>query len=300
MKRLGVPRRAAVSCVLAVALCCTATAQAQLAARTDSFVVPQLYPEYRKAREIALFGTGIGLLVPALLISTDVRDVPASGLDPSEISWGVDRDIVGNSNVDANVLSDWTRTAAVLFPFVLTLATGEEGQRWRGLGRRTMVYAETFLLSRGFTQFVKVTTSRPRPYNYLAAADRPDEVYYDVTQERAFWSFPSGHSAQAWTGATLGMVEHLLTRPDASWLERSSVGLVGGALAGATSALRVKAGQHFPSDVMIGAGVGIATSVTVPLLHRGDQAYPSKKAWLQMTGGAVVGTLLGILAAQGY
>jgi len=94
------------------------------------------------------------------------------------------------------------------------------------------------------------------------------------------------------------MTDYLLSRPDASWAERVGVGLVGGGLAGATSALRVTAGQHFPSDVIAGAGIGIVTGVAVPLLHRGGRPLPSSEALFEVLGGALVGTLIGVVAVK--
>jgi membrane-associated phospholipid phosphatase len=96
------------------------------------------------------------------------------------------------------------------------------------------------------------------------------------------------------------MTEYLLRHPEAGWVSRAAVGLVGGALAGATSTLRVEAGQHFPTDVVVGAGIGIAAGVVVPLVHRGRRGMPSTRAWLQTTGGAVAGTVLGMLFAGRY
>jgi hypothetical protein len=64
--------------------------------------------------------------------------------------------------------------------------------------------------------------------------------------------------------------------------------------------LRVEAGQHFPSDVLAGSGIGVATGVTVSLLHRGEQPLPSSEALLQMMGGALAGTVLGVLVGKGY
>lgn len=58
-----------------------------------------------------------------------------------------------------------------------------------------------------------------------------------------------------WTGAAVGMTEHLLRRPGASWTESFGIRFVAGGLAGMTSALRVVGGQHFSSDVLAGAAV---------------------------------------------
>ena len=289
-----------------LALCLPMGARGQLATSVDSASAPQgvdpdlFYPDYRKGREITLSGVGAGLLVAGRLLHVDNSPVPAQGFDPTEIAWSVDRDIVGNNSLDADAASDWTYAAAVVFPLVLTLVTGQQGERWRGLGRRSLVYAETFLIGQGLTRLGKATLGRARPFAYLSAEERPDDLAYDVSRQRTFHSMPSGHSSSAWTGAALGMTEHLLSRPEASWVEHAGVGFLGGAFAGMTSALRVEAGQHFPTDVLAGAGVGIASGVTIPLLHRGEQPLPAARAWAQTMGGALAGTLLGVLVAQGY
>ena len=76
---------------------------------------------------------------------------------------------------------------------------------------------------------------------------------------------------------SLATTEHLLTRPEASTRERLVVGFTGGALGAATAALRVEAGQHFPSDVLVGSAIGIATGVTLPLAHA-DGPGPTRRA----------------------
>ncbi len=230
-------RVAPVVAPVVLALCLPTGARGQPATSLDSVPIPhgvnpdRFYPDYRKGREITLSGVGAGFLVTGLLVPVDDREVPAQGFDPGEIAWSVDRGIVGNNSLDADAASDWTRTAAQVFPFVLTLVTGEPGERWRGFGRSSLVYAETFLIGQGFTLLAKTMLGRARPFAYLSPEERPDDSAYDVTRERTFRSMPSGHTSAAWTGAALGMTEHLLRRPEASWLERAGVGFLGGALA---------------------------------------------------------------------
>jgi len=287
--------------LLLPALCLPTVVRGQLASSADSISIqPGLsYPDLRKGREITLSGVGAGLLATGLLLPANHPQVPPQGFDPIEIAWSVDRDIVGNHSRSADVTGDWTRDAALLFPLGLALAMGQEGERWQGFGRSSLVWAETILMSQGLTWLGKAIVGRARPFSYLPANQRPNAPSYDASTERTFASMPSGHSSSAWAGAALGMTTHLLQRPQASWVERAGVGFLGGVLAGATSALRVEAGQHFPTDVVVGAVLGISTGVAVPLFHRVEQQIRTDAVW-QMVGGGLAGTFLGVVLARRY
>ncbi|NNF28955.1 MAG: phosphatase PAP2 family protein [Gemmatimonadetes bacterium] len=253
-------------------------------------------PEFRKGRELLLSGMGVGFGLTGALLPNEPRSVPTAGLNPADISLSLDRSRVGNRSVDSDQASDWTRNAAVLLPFMIGLAVTPQSHRWKNFARRTAVYGETFLLSQGLTLLLKSALGRPRPFVYLAEGVRPDDSGYDVARERAFRSMPSGHSSSAWTGAGLAMTEHWLSRPQAGNLERFGIGFAAGALAAATSSLRSSAGQHFPTDVVAGAGIGLVSGVIVPVLHRGEGRAPISRAWPHMAGGfagVVVGIVLG-------
>lgn len=71
-------------------------------------------------------------------------------------------------------------------------------------------------------------------------------------------SFPSGHSAMAFCGATL--------------LEQNSgplIGIPAYGLAAFTAFERVEAGRHFPSDVLAGAAIGTLSAGILDTLHWG-------------------------------
>jgi membrane-associated phospholipid phosphatase len=149
---------------------------------------------------------------------------------------------------------------------------------------------------------LKPAISRPRPYTYLPESERPDDPRYDATADAAFHAMPSGHASDAWCAASFAIVDHLLTRPAGDWREHAAVGFVGGALAGATCALRVEAGAHFPTDVLSGAAVGAAAGAGVPFMHHyvGDGRRapgPSRAAWLGAAAGTALGIGAGILLA---
>ena len=78
------------------------------------------------------------------------------------------------------------------------------------------------------------------------------------------------------------------------------VGFAGAALATTTSILRVEAGQHFPTDVLAGAGIGIAGGATIPLVHRyvisGRRApAPNRASWIAAAAGMAAGTGVALL-----
>jgi membrane-associated phospholipid phosphatase len=295
--------RTARACGLAsafLALAVSAPVRAQAAAGGDSATTTVARPALHVWREAGLSVVGTGLVFSGHLTDVRYRAVPADGYDPLRLDWSLDRGAVGELDPGASNLSNWTRNAAIAFPYAVSLATSPGGGRMGGLARTAVVHGEAMLISGGLILLGKNLVGRARPYAYVSSLARPKGSSYDVTQQRTFDSMPSGHSATAWTGAAMGLTEYMLNRPVAPWWERAAVGFAGGALAGTTSALRVEAGQHFPSDVLAGAGIGIAVGVTIPLLHRGDRRIPSLKSWLQMTGGVLVGSLVGTLAAERF
>lgn len=296
-------RRRGAACVIGLlsAVGASTGARAQATPRVDSASAgadsPSSYPTYSLGRDLAILGVGSGLLASTTLVSAEVRPVPSQGLDATELGWSVDRNVVGTFSSRADRLSDRTRNFAVVYPFVLAWATNP-GERWAAMGRRSLVYGEAFMLAGGLTYLAKQTIGRARPFTYLTAAELSGHSGYDVTQSSAFESMPSGHAASAFVGAGLGITEYLLSRPRASGLERFGVGALGGALGSATATLRVEAGKHFPSDVLAGAGIGLATGVALPLLHRGDRSWPTPRAWLEGVGGLLTGALVGAVVVD--
>jgi membrane-associated phospholipid phosphatase len=86
-------------------------------------------------------------------------------------------------------------------------------------------------------------------------------------------SFPSGHAATAFFGATLLAKEYGENYP---WIA------VGGyTIAGTTAVLRMANNQHWASDVLMGAGIGIASAEIASYLYPKikTKLFNSKSAW---------------------
>ena len=257
------------------------------------------YPAFDLERELTFVGLGVDLVVAGNLVPPAVRPLPSSGLDRSDLLFDFDRSAVGAYDRNAALASDVTRDAALMLPLVAAFATASGG-RLRSAVRSAAVYAEALMISGGLTQLGKRTLGRPRPTAYLAEPDRPAGFEAERLAPGTFHSMPSGHSSAAWTGASMAITDYLLRRPNAHWGERLAIGLIGGGLASATSALRVKAGVHFPTDVVAGAGLGMLVGVVVPLSHRGATPAPAPDAWLQAFGGTLAGAALGLSLAGAF
>jgi len=252
------------------------------------------YPVFSRESETALLVFGSELLVASRLVPSSSRWLPAAGLDPGGIRWAMDRTMVGSLSPEAAEASDRTVDASMVLPLALVLATGG-GDRWAGVAGTGALYAEAMMISSGLTVLGKRVLDRPRPIAYLSDAQRGGVTPEDLSTTGRFGSMPSGHSSIAWTGASLAVTDHLLRRPDASPWEHAGVGVVAGVLAGATAALRVEAGAHFPTDVVAGSLIGAATGVAVPLLHRGPAGAPPVRAWAPALGGTLAGAVIGVL-----
>jgi membrane-associated phospholipid phosphatase len=234
--------------------------------------------------------------------------VPAQGLDPSNINLGIDRHIIGHPSTGADRASDVTLVATMVGAPVLALLTQPGVHGWEDVVRRPLVlYGEAMLLAEAGSQLLKKSADRPRPFTYLPESERPTGSAYDVTGDGAFLSMPSGHATISFTAASFAATDNLLSHPGAGWREHVAVAAVGGLLAGATGNLRIKANQHFPTDILVGGLIGTASGVSIPLLHSyvlpgGHQVqHPPGHAWLETAAGYLLGTGVGVgLASLAY
>lgn len=261
-------------------------------------------PELRWRLDGPLLGAGASLLAVGVSLNTTRKLVPPEGLDRGDVHWSFDRAAIGERSTQAASESDYIRDAVLAYPMAVAFVSQPSETRLSGTLRRSVLYAEAALIAEGIGVVLKNSADRPRPFTYLPADQRPADPGYDVTGSEAFRSMPSGHTTASFCAAAFAMTDHLISRPGAGWVERAAVPFVGGVLAGMTATLRVEAGQHFPSDVIVGGLIGTSSGVAVPLLHGyvgadGRRAPgPSASAWRTAVAGLLAGTGAGILIAQ--
>ncbi len=179
------------------------------------------------------------LAVPtALLFATDRRsagELAENGEDRSRLR--ISRDISRGGSIYT--------TGAIAGTFYLIGRTTKNG-RARETG---LLGAEALIDSELVVEALKTATQRPRP-----RVDDASGEFFDGGK-----SFPSGHSASAWSLATVFAYEYGKRRPVVRF------GAYG--LATAVSLSRYTGQNHFLSDVFIGSLIGFGVGRYVYLTH---------------------------------
>lgn len=126
-----------------------------------------------------------------------------------------------------------------------------------GRAGRTLLFAEALSVTGALTELTKHAVRRPRPYTFGGTS-------VDADDDRSFFS---GHTSFVATASLFVARSWDLERDLGPGGRALAYGLAGGLTVG-TAALRVTAGKHFPSDVLVGGLVGGAVGWLVPELHR--------------------------------
>ncbi len=196
-----------------------------------------------------------------------------SGLTRYDVNW-FDRAATRNWSSDwsdrSDLYRDWLVRAALLL-------SGAEATYWLLRGKLTApvvvatMFGELYLCTVGVTYMAKGITGRKRPYVYNTSLS-VDERYSiaSSSENDVFFSFFSGHVAAAFAAATFTSKVFMDIHGNSTWSY-----LIWGStlsLATLTGYARVKAGVHFPSDVIAGAMAGGAVGYLVPALHKRSAA----------------------------
>ncbi len=221
--------------------------------------------EREDGREAALLGAGVAVSAGAVWLGAELTPLSPeelARLDAAELP-GLDRPATGLWSPAAATASDVLGYGAVAAPLLLLADTGAGADA----GDIGLMYAQTLLLERGTIGVIKALVRRPRPFTY-----NPDPRIDDRLRRsrHAVRSFPSGHTAGAFMAAVFAGEVYAHLHPDdpaRHWIRAGGL-----AVAAATGWLRVRAGRHFPSDVLAGAAIGSLIGWAVPRLHEVDRA----------------------------
>jgi membrane-associated phospholipid phosphatase len=195
-----------------------------------------------------------------------------------------------NFSLVSSRISDVSLGAAFVAP-VVVLAAAEPAQRFEN---SLLIYGETLSLSLWVGTAVKQLVARGRPYS--AGTSEGALAFTKSHEHEQLLSFYSGHSAIGFTSATAG--GFLFADGHADPAAKAAFWAAELALAGFTAHARVRAGMHYPSDVIFGSLVGTAFGLGVPLLQDVRPDITSEQ-WLAIGGGVVAGAAAAFLLPTG-
>jgi membrane-associated phospholipid phosphatase len=124
-----------------------------------------------------------------------------------------------------------------------------------------LLYAETMAIAGGLTNITKAGFARPRPYVY-----GPEWVVGTPLQSGDRAAFVSGHTSLSAAGSFFFARVFSDYHPD-SKLKPFVWGLAA-TVPAVTGYLRVRAGRHYPTDVIAGYALGATVGYLVPTLHK--------------------------------
>ncbi len=208
------------------------------------------------SRDALLVGAGVTLFSTGMILSHNMKPVPESSLDRNHI-FHPDRFALNYKYPKTRIASNFTLYACLALPVIAALTAETNEDRRTGL----IMFAESNLITQGLTFISKALVKRPRPSSYYGV-----DVENGVLSKRASRSFFSGHTSFAFSAAVMAG----LIFEDNPFHKNWNAAFWASALAtaSATGIFRITSGNHFLTDVLVGAVVGSLTSVLVAQAHR--------------------------------
>ena len=145
----------------------------------------------------------------------------------------------------------------------------------KDIGSLFVLTYEVLSFNYGMTNIVKSAVNRTRPYAY-----NPDYTYEERTDRESRFSFYSGHTSV--TASLSFLWAQVMTdyHPDMAKGYKIGIWSFAALLPATTGYLRVKAGKHYPTDVITGYAIGALTGVLIPYLHKASNnkvsLYPTR------------------------
>ena len=178
----------------------------------------------------------------------------APSCDKSNINR-LDRFAAGFYDPAWGTVGDVATASTLALPLLAVLL--DEG--WANGLNDDLVVAEAALVTSALQIATSYAVGRPRPRVYGDEASL--ESRSDANAARSFFS---GHVANTVSTSMAALrTFQRLGKPGLGWAIFGA-GMAGSALVGVS---RVAAGSHFPSDVLVGAAVGLGVGLAIPAMH---------------------------------
>ena len=214
---------------------------------------------------------GASLTVLAAYIYGDRWIHPRCPCDPSGVNR-FDRPAIGNTSAVARHLSDGTAAVAIIAPFLVDALDVGAG---KAFNEDAVVFVETLAINSALVTAAKYSVQRPLPRTYAG-----DPTL--INRPEGYRSFYSGHTSTTFAALSALSMTLRLRHGEKTW-----PWIVTGVVGTSVAIERVADGRHFPSDVIVGAVMGTATGIAVPLLH--SRRRSGRLSAMPQGGGMAIG-----------
>jgi len=186
--------------------------------------------------------------------------------DPNGINF-VDKGVVANNNHAADIAANYTVTVAMIIPVAidyfdvgLTKAFAED----------MFIYTEVLSVNFSLATMVKFGFQRPYPYMYQRSTNggyqsEPDD----------YLSFYSGHTSTTMSALAAASGTYNLRHGHTAW-----PWLITGVLGTTVAVELVISAEHFITDVLVGAVMGLAEGTLITAAHARNEKNPLQKIYL--------------------
>jgi undecaprenyl-diphosphatase len=222
-------------------------------------------------------GVGFTGMLGLVLSTGEIRPVPPGSADNllSIDRTAVTQTIDPNANLYSNIGLYTAYGYALLDPILSGVRSGR-----RAALVDAIMYGESIALTQAFTLATKIGVRRPRPIDYVNCGGGSTTGGCADTDLQL--SFFSGHAST--TGAISATATYLafIRNPHSArpWITLG----VGTVLTAFVSYERVRSGEHFPTDVIMGSLAGAAIGVLVPHFHHRphfqERTYCAPPVWI--------------------
>lgn len=214
------------------------------------------------AVDLPVFAGALAMRRHSGALLQDVRDNPLdmASLNRNSVS-SFDRWAIGYHSPSLSNLSSGLAWAEFALPAALTSLEIVRGQRpWHGAVTDAVILQEALMISGALSSYAKSFPIHSTPLTY-----DPSVAMDEKSRPQNVSSFFSNHTSTAFTIATFTGYTYQLRNPESPlvpWVWGTGLSMAAG-----VGALRIFAGKHFPSDVLMGAAVGSLCGYLVPKLH---------------------------------
>jgi membrane-associated phospholipid phosphatase len=195
-----------------------------------------------------------GLFFYRSVASPTIADI--NQLSIETVNW-FDRSATNHYSETAAAASNVLYGAAAAAPFIL-FTNQTMRNDWRTI---TLMYIETWSFIGGTSMLSKGLVERYRPYVYNPNVSLDKKLSSDAKM-----SFFSNHTTTAFASAVFLSTVYSDYNPNSEWRPYVWAGSI--FIASIVGYLRYEAGEHFPTDIVVGAITGSVIGYVIPWMHR--------------------------------